>query len=86
MAYNFELETKRVIDAIEPLRGANMTVKCALREAYAAGKSDVNRDLLDALKAAKQFLGPEVSRGPAINGWENTVATVEAAIAKAEGR
>ncbi len=38
--YDFELEAKRVIEAIEPARGALMTVMCALREAYAAGAAD----------------------------------------------
>jgi|ERR1051325_4532705 hypothetical protein len=42
MAYDFDHEAQRVIDAIEPQRGASMTVKCALREAYAAGLSDAN--------------------------------------------
>lgn len=38
MPYDFELEAKRVIDAIEPTRGAMMTVVCALREAFEAGR------------------------------------------------
>jgi hypothetical protein len=42
MAYDFDHEAQRVIDAIEPQRGARMTVKCALREAYAAGLSEAN--------------------------------------------
>lgn len=43
-------------------------------------------DLLEALKAAKQFLSIDISRGPASNGWVNTVDMVNAAIAKAEGQ
>ena len=43
-------------------------------------------ELLSALKAAAQFLPVDIQRGPASNGWSNTVAMVEAAIAKAEGR
>jgi hypothetical protein len=38
MAYDFEHEAKRVIEAIEPKYGANMTVICALREAFEAGR------------------------------------------------
>lgn len=43
-------------------------------------------ELLVALKAARQFLAPEISRGPAVNGWATTVDLVDAAIAKAEAR
>lgn len=39
MTYDFEHEAKRVIEAIEPQRGALMTVLCALREAFEAGKA-----------------------------------------------
>ena len=39
---------------------------------------------IEALKAARQFLDPEVSRGPAINGWVNTVAMVDEALARVE--
>jgi len=34
--YDFKLEAKRIVDALE-LKGATMTLVCALREAYAAG-------------------------------------------------
>lgn len=36
--YNFEHEAQRIVDAIVPTRGANMTVICALREAFEAGR------------------------------------------------
>lgn len=39
--------------------------------------------LLAALRAAEQFLAPEIDRGPAINGWQNTVDMVRATIARA---
>lgn len=42
-------------------------------------------ELLVALKAAEQFLSPEIDRGPASDGWANTVQMVHDAIAKAEG-
>lgn len=42
-------------------------------------------ELLEALKAASQFLQPDIHRGPDSNGWVNTIALVDAAIAKAEG-
>jgi len=29
--------------------------------------------LKQALAAAQQFIDPEISRGPAVNGWQNTV-------------
>ena len=41
-------------------------------------------DLLAALKAAQQFLAPDVERGPESNGWRNTLDLVEAAILRAE--
>lgn len=41
-------------------------------------------ELLTALKAAMQFLGPGIDRGPAVNGWTNTVDLVDTAILHAE--
>ena len=45
--------------------------------------SDVVAYLVVALRAAQQFLDPEVDRGPAVNGWQNTVDIVAAALSKA---
>jgi hypothetical protein len=50
MTYDFEHEAKRVIEAIEPKYGANMTVICALREAYEAGKTDGIDAVVEALR------------------------------------
>lgn len=36
--YDFRHEAQRIIDAIEPRAGATMTLMCALREAYEAGR------------------------------------------------
>ena len=35
---------------------------------------------LAALKCANQFIHPGIDRGPAINGWENTVSMVDAVL------
>lgn len=43
-------------------------------------------DLLEALKAAARFIYPDIGRGPAVDGWQNTIALVEDVLAKAEGR
>ena len=40
-------------------------------------------DLLEALQAAEQFMWPDIDRGPAINGWHNTMDTIVAAVRKA---
>lgn len=40
--------------------------------------------LAGALKSAEQFMQPEIQRGPASNGWQNTVDSVSAALALAE--
>lgn len=42
--------------------------------------------LVAALRAAFQFVQPEVPRGPASNGWANTVALIHEALAQAEGK
>jgi LPS O-antigen subunit length determinant protein (WzzB/FepE family) len=47
------------------------------REGYRARVEQLEQ----ALQAAQQFLTPGIDRGPAINGWQNTVDTVEAALA-----
>ncbi len=59
----------------------------------ATGSSEANArliaaapELLAALKAAAQFIEPEIDRGPVVNGWQNTIDMVHAAIAKAEGK
>jgi excisionase family DNA binding protein len=54
MVYDFEAEAKRLIEAIEPQRGATMTVLCALREAFDAGKADTERELVTILEAARR--------------------------------
>lgn len=35
----------------------------------------------EALIAARQFMDPGISRGPAVNGWQNSLDLVEAALA-----
>jgi len=42
--------------------------------------------LVEALKAARQFLQPEVMRGPSSAGWVNTVELVRVALAAHEER
>jgi hypothetical protein len=56
------------------------------------GETDANArliaaapELYAALKAATQFLLPDIDRGPAIDGWQNTVNMVKEALAKADG-
>lgn len=39
------------------------------------------QQLRQALKAAAQFIYPEIDRGPFSNGWQLTVELVEAALA-----
>ena len=53
--------------------------------AYIVRAVNSHEALLTALKAAQQFLPPEIARGPDIFGWTNTVWTVHAVLAKAEG-
>ena len=36
--------------------------------------------LVVALKAAQQFLSPEIPRGPSVNGWLNTVQFIDDAL------
>jgi hypothetical protein len=43
-------------------------------------------DLLEAVKAAMQFLKPDIHRGPDSNGWVNTMTLIQDAIAKAGNR
>ena len=38
------------------------------------------RQSQEALKAARQFLTPGIDRGPAINGWQNTLDMVDEAL------
>lgn len=62
-----------------------------IRQEYAKALAMIARlvrerdDAIDALKAAEQFLYPEIHRGPSIDGWQNTVNMVCAAIAKVDG-
>lgn len=72
-----ELETKVTSYAkVAAAAGEHMTAQ-QQDLAVAARRID---SLEQALRAAEQFIHPEVSRGPAINGWENTVAMVDAAL------
>ena len=45
--YDFELEAKRIVEALE-LKGATMTLTCALREAYDAGAKFNVQSICDA--------------------------------------
>lgn len=42
--------------------------------------------LRTALEAAAQFIRPEIARGPAVDGWKNTIDMVEAVIGSPEDR
>jgi hypothetical protein len=53
--------------------------------AFIVKAANCHDELLAALKAARQFLDPGISRGPAIDGWVNTVNFVEDVIRKSEG-
>ena len=61
-------EWDHIVDAAESLRRQLAEAKQARDEA------------LHALEAANQFIHPDVSRGPAVNGWQNTVDLVDAVL------
>lgn len=55
----------------------------ALRQQLEAQQKTI-AELRVALVSAEQFLYPEIPRGPAINGWSNTLATVQAELGAGE--
>jgi hypothetical protein len=56
-------------------------------ERQAREQAEQERDRLRAaLSASMQFLGPEVDRGPAVNGWQNTVDLCSAALSPQDGQ
>lgn len=54
------------------------------KEAQVASLLSRIERLEGALRAAAQFLEPEIRRGPAADGWQNTMDAVEGALAHAE--
>lgn len=69
----------------EPFRGGDYVEwiqNAAVDTAQALRSIEAERDTLKAaLQAAEQFIHVGVSRGPAVNGWQNTVDLVTAALA-----
>lgn len=62
--------------------GGPILFEAAERLLCRAGKAEARiKDLETALIAARQFLWPEVARGPGVNGWQNTVDCVSRELA-----